>query len=155
MNATQADTANNDLESDWNKLMFGVRRSIRYHLNRRQFFERWGKWTNFLLIISGSTVIALASEGGAKKNISTAAVGAVVAILSSIDLVVGFATKARDYHDLMKAFSALEREMTKAEQHLTQQKLAEFTNKRLSIEEDEPPTLRVLDMYCHNELCLA
>jgi hypothetical protein len=142
------------LEKKWNALMFGVRRSIRYHLHRRKFFERLGTWTNFLLIISGSTVIGLASKYGTTDNLSIVVVGAIIAILSSIDLVVGFSNKARDYHDLVKDFSGLEMEMTKCKS-ITQESLSEFTNKRLAIEENEPPTLLVLDMHCHNELCLA
>jgi hypothetical protein len=144
-----------EIRPQWNDLMFGVRRSIRYHLHRRQFFDRFGTWTNFLVIVSGGTVVALASEDGVKKSIATVCVGAIIAILSSFDLVVGFSTKARDHHDLMKEFNELEMEMTREDQHPSRQGLIAFTNKRLAIEENEPPTLRVLDMYCHNELCLS
>jgi hypothetical protein len=140
------------LDEEWDALLFGVRRSIRYHLHRRKFFERLGAWTNFLVIVSGGTVVALAISDGDKKSMPTIISGAIIAILSSFDLVIGFSTKARDHHDLVKHFSALEREMTKADDHRTKQNYATFVNDRLTIEEDEPPMHRVLNMYCHNEL---
>ena len=34
-------------------------------------------------------------------------------------------------------------------------RLAEFAARRLAIEADEPPVLRVLDALCHNELVTA
>jgi hypothetical protein len=47
-----------------NKLLFGVRRSIRYHMRRRRFFDRLDFWTRFLTVITGGgTVISAASEG--------------------------------------------------------------------------------------------
>jgi hypothetical protein len=142
-------------KTKWSDLLFGVRRSIRYHSRRRKFFDALKVWADFLIIVSGGTVVAFASADEPKHKISTLIVGAVIAVIGSFDLVIGFSTKARDYHDLVKAFSALEREMTAVSDKKTSEDLKRFTNRRLEIEEEEPTILRVLNNYCHNELCRA
>lgn len=134
--------------------MWGVRRSIRYHLRRRKFFDQLGFVTNFLTIISGGG--AIVSAGGDSPNtIWVIVFGSAVAILSAIDLVVGSSIAARDHHDLARRFSELERDMTSVTGGPSERQLVEFTNRRLELEEDEPPVLRVLDADCHNELVKA
>jgi hypothetical protein len=142
------------IKAGWSDLLFGVRRSIRYHTRRRKFFDALSVWSDFFIIISGGTVVAFA-VGEAKKSVATIILGGIIAVIGTFDLVIGFSTKARDYHDLVKRFSELEREMTLADASRTKEKLAAFRNKRLTIEEEEPPILRVLNNYCHNELCRA
>jgi hypothetical protein len=142
------------INAKWSALLFGVRRSIRYHTRRRKFFDGLSGWGDFLTIITGGTVVAFAA-GEAKHTALTAILGAAIAIISALDLVIGFSTKARDYHDLVKEFSELEREMTASDDKRTKENLAAFTNKRLAIEEDEPPILCVLNNSCHNDLCRA
>jgi hypothetical protein len=138
----------------WGELLFGVRRSIRYHTRRRKFFDALSVWADFLIIISGGTALAFA-VGEPVKNKVTAVLAGIISLIGTLDLVIGFSTKARDYHDLVKEFSALEREMTLMDTNRTQENLAKFINRRLEIEEEEPPILRVLNNYCHNELCRA
>ena len=146
--------ASDRIRQGWSDLIFGVRRSIRYHTRRRKFFDALSVWADFLIIISGGTAVAFA-VGEAKKSKATVILGAIIAVVGTLDLVIGFSTKARDYHDLVKEFSALEREMTAAGDAKTKENLAKFKNRRLEIEEEEPPILRVLNNYCHNELCRA
>ena len=138
----------------WSDLLFGVRRSIRYNTRRRKFFDAFSVWADFLIIISGGTAFGFAI-GEPQKNIWTIALSGGVALIGTLDLVIGFKNKARDYHDLAKDFSALEREMTSASNSKTPENLAKFRNRRLEIQEEEPPILRVLNNYCHNELCRA
>jgi hypothetical protein len=141
------------LKEDWDGQLFGVKRSIRYHLHRRKFFGVWKVATDFLVIASGGTVVSLASSGEAKQNVWIIVSGAITAVLGTLDLVLGFSDKARDHRDLVQAFSNLEAEMEKSD--VTAEKLADFKNKRLEIEVDEPPRKIVLNKYCHNELVIA
>src|SRR5205807_849768 len=101
----------------WNDLLFAVRRSIRYHSYRRRFFERLSVWADFLVIISGGTVVgfsAFAIESSQPYyHWLTVFFGGIIANIGTFDLVIGFSTSARDHHDLAKDFSRLEREMTK------------------------------------------
>jgi hypothetical protein len=143
---------NNKPDDGFFKLLFGVRRSIRYHNYRRRFFERWSVISDFLIIVSGGTVVGLASAGSSITNPSTIFFGAFIAIVGSLDLVIGFSNKARDYRDLARDFGQLEVEMMKAGENCDNQVFISLTNRRLEIEQNEPPVLRVLDCYCHNEV---
>ena len=73
----------------------------------------------------------------------------------SIDLVVGTASAAHLHYDLSRQFIELERQMELAARPIDAQSLAKFTARRLEVEADEPPVLRVLDAMCHNELARA
>jgi len=140
------------IKEKWSDLLFGVRRSFRYHTHRRKFFDKLSVWSDFLIIISGGTVVGFACSNETGHRAWTIVFGALVAIIGSFDLVIGFSNKARDYHDLAREFSELERQMTAATDARTKENLILFTNRRLEIEEDEPPILQVLNCYCHNEL---
>jgi hypothetical protein len=138
------------IKDEWSNLLFGVRRTIRYHGRRRKFFDSLSVWTNFLTIVCGGGAVVAAIK---TETTIAAFAGGLAGVLAAFDLVVGFSTRARDHHDLCKEFSRLEREITASS--VTAENLANLTNKRLEIEDDEPPTLRVLNNYCHNELCRA
>jgi hypothetical protein len=139
-------------KENWSVLLNGIRRSVRYHTHRRKFFDNLSVWSDFLIIISGGTVVGFASSGEGKHQMWTIIFGALTAIIGSFDLVIGFSSKARDYHDLAREFSELERQMIAVRETRTEKDLIIFTNRRLEIEEDEPPILQVLNCYCHNEL---
>src|ERR1700722_12676848 len=94
------------IKEKWSDLLFGVRRSIRYHTHRRKFFDKLSVWSDFLIIISGGTVVGFASAGemASHHRAWTIIFGAIIAIIGSFDLVIGFSNKSRDYHDLARAF---------------------------------------------------
>lgn len=147
-----------DLEK-WNALFFAVRRSIRYHNYRRRFFESWAVWSNFLVIISGGTVVGFSTYAIETSqpyyHWGSVLFGGIIGIIGTFDLVVGFSNRARDHHDLVREFSQLERDLTKVGDKPTEKDLVTYTNRRLEIEANEPPVLRALDTYCHNELVRA
>lgn len=140
------------LETARHKLLFSVRRSVRYHLRRRSFFEAWNTITNALAVIFGSAAIG----GGLKEGYAPLAVvsGALVTFFSSINLVVGTVRKARVHEDLSRRFISLERDLIQAGEY-DGLALSAFSARRLEIELDEPPILKVLDSVCHNELLRA
>lgn len=118
--------------------------------------------TNFLNVLFGSTAVAsaisaseLLGPGGPKIAKLVGILAAVlVTVVSTIDLVVDTSTASRNYSDLAKRFIDLEREITLAEP-MSEKTLREFGAKRLMIEGDEPPIMRMLDILCQNELLLA
>ena len=137
---------------DLDKLLFGVRRSIRYHHRRRLFFDRFNKTSTFLSALSGTATLAsvLAKAG----PIWTLSFAAAVAVFSVIDLVVGTAQLARLHNDLSKRFIQLEKLIICSNDPSTETVL-KLSAQRLDIESDEPPPLKVLDSICHNELLRA
>src|SRR5436309_2201047 len=132
-------------------LLFGVRRSIRYHNRRRRFFDGFDRLVKVLSVLGGSgAVVAITAKHPAAGVIFAA----VVAILSAISLVWAPAQAARLYQDLARRFADLEYRIKRAG-NVTPEQLNEFEAERLLIEADEPPIMRVLDIVCHNELCEA
>lgn len=141
-----------DATTDMDNLLFGVRRSIRYHNRRRAFYDRVHKVSTFLSALSGTATLAsVLAKAGPGWTLSFAA---AVAIFSVLDLVVGTAQAARNHNDLAKRFFDLEKAIVTSIDS-TEKAFLEFTGRRLDIEADEPPPLKVLDSICHNELLRA
>lgn len=141
-----------EINKEVDKLLFGIRRSIRYHLRRRKFFDNVHKTSTFLSALSGTaTIAAVLAKAGPNLTITFAA---LVAIFSIIDLVIGTAQAARLHDDLARRFFNLEKAIISTKEAI-EENLANFTSQRLDIEADEPPPLKVLDSICHNELLRA
>ncbi|KUM54728.1 hypothetical protein AR688_15755 [Rheinheimera sp. EpRS3] len=75
----------------------------------------------------------------------------LLAVLNTVDLVVGTSKSAWLHRDLKNQFIELEKAFFRDER-ITQAELNEAKSIRLSIEALEPPIYRNLDLYCHNEL---
>lgn len=134
-------------------LLFDVRRSARYHVRRRGFYERLHKIASALNILSGSTTfIGLIKS---YPNLSLLGAG-LVTIVSTVDLVIGSPQMARKHNDLARQFISLEKKIITVDKEKAEQKdIIKLTALRLTIEANEPPVYRVLDALCHNELCKA
>ena len=141
-----------DPTSPWDDLLFGVRRSVRYHMRRQRFFERWHLVTSAIAVIFGSATVTMLLTDLGRWWIAGAAV--IITVFSAVDLVVGTSKAARLHNDLARRFISLEKEITTVAD-ATDEDVRRFTSGRLEIEADEPPILRVLDALCHNELMRA
>lgn len=132
------------------ELLFSIRKSIRYHIYRKRFFDSFNNITAFVSVISGTaTFAAVLAKAG--PNISLAC-AAVVAIASTIDLIIGSSQAARHYDDLAKRFIKLEKAII-SNNIQTMDAITCFKAERLDIEIDEPPKLRILNAVCYNETC--
>ena len=141
-----------NLENEFHNLLFGVRRSIRYHSRRRSFYDRFNLFVNaFSLVMGSATVYGILKDQYQEVAIIAAM---FVTIFSAINLVVGSSRQARLHHDLCKRFIDLEKEITSCKDR-NEDNLALFTGERLDIEAEEPPILHVLNSICHNELARA
>lgn len=134
------------------QLLFGVRRSIRYHDRRRAFFEFLHRVTAGLtVLLAGSVLFEVARLGETAWWLTTISIFA--AVLAAWDIVVGYSEKAKLHLDLKRGFGALEIAMIAGDgspQTWNDHELA-----RLRIEQDEPPIFRALDVLCQNELLIA
>ena len=136
-----------DIETGWHKMQFDIRRSIRYHNRRCAHFDRLDKLTNMVSIVFGSAAVFGVLERDYQALALTAA--ALVTIISAVNLVVGSSLRARDHADFARWFVELEKELVGSEP--SPATLKHLTIRRLEIEANEPPVLRVLDCLCHNE----
>lgn len=138
-----------ELENEENALLFGVRRSTRYHHKRIRYYDGLNKLSTLLAAFSGSaTIITVLGKVGSFWVILFAT---VVAVFSISDLVFGTNQKARLHEDLSRKFINLEKSIVSA-RTLSSRTISNFTTQRLDIEAYEPPPLQVLDSMCHNEL---
>lgn len=133
-------------------LLFDVRRSVRYHVRRRVFFDRLNLGSSAASVIFGSAAMA-AMLGGLGQAWVMAAAG-MVTVLSAINLVIGSSRMARLHADLARKFIDLEKQVISAGEAAAESLLT-YQACRLDIEAEEPPVLRVLDTLCHNELMRA
>ena len=131
-------------------LLFGIRRSVRYHDRRRRFYESWNTFTVFVATVGSSAAVAAFLAAAAPPWLAAIA-AAVVAVTAAADLAVGTARRADRHGDLARQFFTLERRFVH-DKNLTNDEYAEIVDERLRIEATEPPTLRLLDALCHFEV---
>jgi hypothetical protein len=143
-----------DAKREWHDLLFAVRRSIRYHIRRRRFFETWHLGTMAVALIFSSAAVASVLGLQDEHNRLGAWLAAVVAVVTSLELVIGTSRKARLHDDLARRFIVVEKAMILVGEP-DAVSLRAFTAERLGIEADEPPIYRVLDVMCRNELMRA
>lgn len=146
-----------DLQESFRTQMWGVQLSVRYHSRRQAFYQKWHTRTMLCTVLGGSvTIAAFATALGDNwplwLKLLPSALGTV---LGAVDAIFGLADKAADHKDLMRQFSALERELESIRHHPTQEAIERTIDERLRIEDDEPPVLHVLNAICHNELARA
>lgn len=136
------------LEKRRYKLRFAVRKSIRYHDHRRNFYLKIESWIAFvgLVLGSGAAVNALSASGA--EWISWAAPG-LIAALSAAGLVIRASRKAALHANLYSRFARLEKRFLGAPSLV---ELDEIESERLDIEMDEPTALQALVRTCHNEV---
>lgn len=133
-------------------LLFGVRRSVRYHDRRRAFYERCHHLTSLLTILmAGSVLFELGKPGDVAGWLK--AISVFAALLASMDMVVGYSKRATLHGDLRERFALLEIAMIDG--GVEDSAWQKHQRERLMIEKDEPPIYKVLDLLCHNELAEA
>lgn len=133
-------------------LLFDVRRSVRYHDRRRAFYEQLHQVTSvFTILMAGSVLFDLARPGETTWWLMCVAVTA--ALLSTMDMVVGYSRRAALHSSLRERFSTLEISMVcgPSDGDVWQT----YQHHRLLVEQDEPPPYQVLDLLCRNELLRA
>ena len=140
-----------DTDGQWDSLLFGIRRSVRYHERRRSFYETWSMVTSAASLLFGSAAIYNVLKDHETWVIFFAL---LVAVLSTIDLVVGTARMSHLHGDIRRLFIDLEKEMT-LRSPPSGNDYVEMCSRRLEIEKGEPPIKRIVDVICHNELVYA
>lgn len=144
--AQETKARNGQLEQDFYDLEFAARKSIRYLTKRQRFFNNLHTFTVAVSAISGSSAfISVLSN----NNTLAVALTAVIAVSSTLDLVIGFAKKHDLYNDLQIRFTSLLSKIVQSSQ--TEENFKMLTVERLEIEKDEPTQMTILNVICHNE----
>lgn len=133
-------------------LLFGARESVRYHDRRLAHFEWLHRLTDLLtILLAGIVVMELL---GAKEDTLpvywfTRIVAALGATMSAFDSLVGFARSADLHRSLKRRFIELEKKC------VGEFDANQMAGERLTIEADEPPIYRALQLLCTRELAIA
>ncbi len=123
---------------------FAVAKSIRYHAYRRAFWQALDRWTKILTIVTGTGVlISYLKDAPTISGILAAA----VALMSSLDLVLGFSSNERQHDDLYRAFSLLAQDIADCDQP-SRETIAKWRRRRLEIEMNEPTAMDWLERRC-------
>ena len=144
-------------KKEFKNLKFSISRSVRYHVYRESFFRaiiNVGFLVSFLFstasIVTIGEVIAKDWPTWAKLIPS-----ASISVVTSFVFVFRVTDRMRLHGDLRKEFVELQKEM-ELNSNLDENQLIDFVSamqtKRLDIELKEPRVLKVLDIFCHNEI---
>ena len=144
---------NEDIGKRYRHLLFGIRRSVRYHRHRERFLDWISNTFKVATAVAGSaTVVSLLAKAGPWWPEAAAT---LTALFSAFDIVVAPGRTARLHNDLARDFIGLEKDTLGAGSGLSREDLVALEARRLDIEANEPPHYRVLNMICHNELVRA
>lgn len=147
--------AEDDAPTGWFNLVWGVDRSVRYHMRREAFFVRWHRLNLFVAMLSSSaSVVALGYKISEEVPWIPLVGAAIAAIASSIDLLVGPLEQSKKHYELRQRFTRLSQQICR-DDHADVHLLTERKCERLDIEREEPPIYRALDLLCHVELLKA
>ena len=157
MHNANKETDTEETKKIYQDLLFGVRRSVRYHIRRKKFFQNFRRIVLFFsLVLSSVTVAALAEAVGTTwPQWLKLLPAAIVSVAAGLDLVFGSTEKSWRHSDLARQFINLERRLESRSHNFDEMLIRAVKDKRLKIEAAEPPALRVLDTLCHNELMRA
>ena len=140
------------MERDYQRLLFAIRKSVRYHMRRQNYFDGFSRFTNGASLIFGASALVVLL--GDMSKFWWKVIPAIVGVFSILSLVYETPRMARLHSELARRFIDLEKEMVTAESR-DENALKRFTDKRLEIEMDEPPIHGILNILCHNEMILA
>ncbi|WP_416462535.1 hypothetical protein [Sphingomonas sp. VDB2] len=128
------------------KTEFSLSRLIRYCGKRQRFFDGLHRLSLFINTIAGSsafvTIIANMPHVAAWLT-------AIVAVVSALDNVVGFSERARLYAQQRSRYYELYCDLVKSKPSGFVEDV--YKERKLRIDRDNPPILRVLDVVSRNE----
>ena len=142
-------------EEQWdryNKALFRVKRSIRYHSHRQRYFERCHRIVMFVPLLLSPVIVFLLT---AEVSQMTRAVGLSVlplagALCTASDAVIGFMQKAWTHHDFIRQFTDVQQRLLGMDWQDTEA-LTAVDQTIVEIEKLEPPIHRTLNLLCRNE----
>lgn len=137
---------------------WNVQRSIRYHSYRQAFFEGYSRLVAGLNILLSSAAGATVMKTVEKSEAGFAtALLLVLALINTFDLVYGLSKRAWHHRELRNKFIDIEKRFLAGRRYdvVAKAELNKIEEEILSIEVDEPPIYRNLDIFCHNEMVKA
>jgi hypothetical protein len=132
------------------KTEYGLSRLIRYCGKRQRFFDGLHKISIFVSAVAGSSAFVTVLANMPKL---AAWLTATIAVVSAIDNVVGFSERARKYSEQRTRYYDLYCDLVKVNPGRFSEDV--YRERKLRIDRDNPPILRVLDVVSRNEEDIA
>jgi hypothetical protein len=132
------------------RLDFALSRLIRYNGKRQRFFDNLHRLTSFVNAAVGTSAFVTVLSGWPELAIWLTG---LIALAGAADSVIRFSERARKYGDQRRRYFDLYCELLRTPVHEFNEDA--FREKRLMIDRDGPPPLRVLDVICRNEEDIA
>ena len=147
-------------EEQHDLLLTDVRRSVRYHMRRRRYYEGRHRLVSSISTVSGSAIVAVLWTNAPVPSYVPIFIAVLVTVISVWDLASQTVSMARLHSDLSRKFIELEQKLMVINPYLgtgsyditpSVFNMPSAQAERLMIESDEPPIYRLLDVICHNE----
>ena len=91
------------------RLLYEIDLSTLYHRKRERWFDTWDRLSKAIALIAGTAAFSRAIG----ESWVTSAVAALVAVTSSLSLVLAFSEKARRHAEFARSFCELGAELAK------------------------------------------
>ncbi|EOX4928782.1 hypothetical protein WKW58_03305 [Vibrio alginolyticus] len=134
-------------ESRWWNLMWNTRLGIRYHLYAQSVYQKVAKFITIFTLAASSAAFTVVLN---KNETLALTFTLIAAFLQIVDLVVDTKSKATLHSTLRQKYLQLEVLLQEHDQ-LTKEGAHTFNQTKASIELEEPPLIKSLMTYCHNE----
>jgi hypothetical protein len=131
-------------------LTFNMQRCAYYHGMRARFFDAVGKIMSLFTLIAGAGAFTTLLQG---NQLAITILASITAFFSGLNLIVGFARKARDHEVLRGKYYAMKVDVAKAGGDVN--KLREIEWRLISSYADGTIFMSALDMIAHNRACLS
>ena len=141
-------------QRDWAREIFAIQRSIKYHTRRQAFYDGWNNATNAVSILLGAGTVAALAHDVPFAGVLTILFPVLITVFATFNLDWGSTRRARLHNDLYRRFVDLERRMISLTA-IDEPDCRTLRAERLAIEADEPPTMFVVSVLCHNEVVRA
>ena len=149
----------NGIKGEFDDLYFAARRSVKYHEYRQRHFKFWTDFFTFLNIMLGALTLYLVAYADELMLVEYGSMpvklipAIIITVLNSIILVYKLNDKAQLHTSLRVQFQKLAVYLKKLEieDRMDGDAVARGIKRRVKIEVDEPPVLKVLNVICHNE----
>ncbi|WMN58155.1 hypothetical protein NI390_17900 [Vibrio fluvialis] len=134
-------------ESRWWKLMWNTRLGIRYHMYAQSLYQKIAKFITIITLAVSSAAFTVVLN----KNENLALTFTLMAaLLQILDLVIDTKSKATLHSTLRQKYLQIE-VLLQEHDSLTKKEAHIFNQTRAAIELEEPPLIKHLMTYCHNE----
>ena len=131
------------------ELVWNTKLAIRYHMYAQSMYQKIGKYVTVVTLLSSSAALAVIIK---QHEFAATFLTICAAVSQILDLVVDTKAKAILHATLRQRYLQLEVDLSKVEDPSKFDKHV-FVQQRATIESEEPPLIKHLMSYCHNEQC--